>query len=72
MMILLHLSTTGKPAFLDIISILFAEECVEKDDNEKEFSFTRLYLKQPLIDEKNQTSCIDVRESIEKILKSIK
>ena len=72
MMILLHLSTTGKPAFIDTKSILFVEECVEKDENNKEISFTRIYLKQPLIDSKSQTSCVDVQESVEKLFKNIK
>lgn len=70
-MILVHLSMNGKAAICDPQNILFAEECDGQDEQENPVSFTRIYLKQPLPGE-NGSMWLDVQESVDKILKSLK
>ena len=64
-MILIHLSVNNKPALIDAENIVFVEECEAVDQDN--ISFTRIYLKQPILEEK----WIDVKEKVEAILQSI-
>ena len=69
-MILVHLSVTGKAAIIDPEIIMFAEDCEGEQDG-KPITFTRIYLKQPLPGE-NESSFIDVQESVQKIAKELR
>ena len=69
-MILVHLSVNGKAAIIDTEIIMFAEDCEGEKDGEK-IVFTRIYLKQPLPGD-NETSFIDVQESVQKIAKDFR
>lgn len=70
-MILLHLAFNGKPVILDSESILFAEDCEDKDASGKTLEFTRVFLKQSVPGEEG-TAWIDIQEGVEKILKLIR
>ena len=71
-MIFIHLSVNDGLALLDENNILFAEQLEGKDNDDKDIKFTRIYLKQPIPNGEEETSWLDIRESVEKLAKLIK
>ena len=68
-MILIHLSVTGKPAIIDEENILMAEEAEGEDRDGKAVEFTRIFLRQPIPGENEESGkWVDVKESVRKIM----